>query len=67
MINLQQVACVVGIGACEDLLKVLEKDFACYVVSEHLLLEGLARPIRKNGRAEIENGFIQEGNNGENG
>ena len=67
VVDLEEVGELGGIGAGEEFLEVLEEDFAGDVVAVALFLKRLAGPVGKDGMAEVEDGLVDECDDGEDG
>ena len=65
VVDFQKVGPFRRIVARQNLLRVLKKGLAGDMDAEHLLLHGLARPVREQGAARVEDGLIEQGDGGE--
>ncbi len=59
--QLENVGEIVRIGAAQQLLQVLKKNFARDLGTEHLSLEGLPHPIDEDGVLRVQDGFVEKG------
>ena len=67
IVDLQQIGQLRRIGARQQLLQVLKKDFAGHVMAVALLLQGLAGPVGKDRMPKVENRLVDKRDHRKNG